>query len=99
MIANYVKAGLMCPGALGMSNNSVTQTSGTPIKNTMVVTHLPSNILLTLVPLMPNLWIRRCRNHWRGADSGRQPQRSEIFKMLPILEDAKMGSARGRRDI
>ena len=25
--------------------------------NTMVVTHLPSNILLILVPLMPNLWL------------------------------------------
>ena len=29
----------------------------------------------------------------------RQAQRSEIFKMLPILEDAKMVSAEGRRDI
>jgi hypothetical protein len=37
MIANYVKAGLICPGALGMSNNSVTQTSGTPIKNIVLV--------------------------------------------------------------
>jgi hypothetical protein len=37
MIANYVKAGLMCPGALGVSNNSVTQTSGTPIKNIVLV--------------------------------------------------------------
>jgi len=25
--------------------------------NTMVLTHLPSNILLILVPLMPNLWL------------------------------------------
>jgi hypothetical protein len=31
MIANYVKAGLICLRALGMSNNSVAQTSGTPI--------------------------------------------------------------------
>ena len=33
MIANYLKAGLICLCALGMYNNSVAQTSGTPIKN------------------------------------------------------------------
>src|SRR5258705_3192800 len=37
MIANYVKAGLICLCALGMSNNSVAQTSGTPIKNIVLV--------------------------------------------------------------
>jgi hypothetical protein len=37
MIANYVKAGLVCLCALGMSNNSVAQTSGTPIKNIVPV--------------------------------------------------------------
>ena len=37
MIANYVKAGLICLCALGMSNNSVGQTSGTPIKNIVLV--------------------------------------------------------------
>jgi hypothetical protein len=31
MIANRVKVGLVYLGALGMSDNSVTQTSGTPI--------------------------------------------------------------------
>jgi hypothetical protein len=35
----------------------------------------------------------------RSLPCGRQPHWSEIFKMLPIPEDAKMGSARGRRDI
>jgi pimeloyl-ACP methyl ester carboxylesterase len=37
MIANYVKAGLICLCALGISNNSVAQTSGTPIKNIVLV--------------------------------------------------------------
>lgn len=37
MIANHVKAGLICLCALGMSNNSVAQTSGTPIKNIVLV--------------------------------------------------------------
>jgi pimeloyl-ACP methyl ester carboxylesterase len=39
MIANYVKAGLicLCLCALGISNNSVAQTSGTPIKNIVLV--------------------------------------------------------------
>jgi pimeloyl-ACP methyl ester carboxylesterase len=38
MIANYVKAGLICLCALGISNNSVAQTSDTPIKN-IVLAH------------------------------------------------------------
>jgi hypothetical protein len=33
MIANHLKAGLICLCALGISNNSVAQTSGTAIKN------------------------------------------------------------------
>jgi pimeloyl-ACP methyl ester carboxylesterase len=38
MIANYVKAGLICLCAVGMFNNSVAaQTSGTPIKNIVLV--------------------------------------------------------------
>jgi pimeloyl-ACP methyl ester carboxylesterase len=38
MIANYVKAGLICLCALGMLNNSVAaQTSSTPIKNIVLV--------------------------------------------------------------
>jgi pimeloyl-ACP methyl ester carboxylesterase len=37
MIANYLKAGLICLCALGMYNNSVAQTSGTPIKNVVLV--------------------------------------------------------------
>jgi hypothetical protein len=38
MIANYVKAGLICLCALGMSNNlSVAHTSDTPIKNIVLV--------------------------------------------------------------
>jgi pimeloyl-ACP methyl ester carboxylesterase len=37
MIANYLKAGLICLCALGMSNNSVAQTSDTPIKNIVLV--------------------------------------------------------------
>ena len=37
MIANYLKAGLICVCALGMYNNSVAQTSGTPIKNIVLV--------------------------------------------------------------
>ncbi len=37
MIANYVKAGLICLCALGMYNNSVAQTSGTSIKNIVLV--------------------------------------------------------------
>jgi pimeloyl-ACP methyl ester carboxylesterase len=38
MIANYVKAGLICLCALGMLNNSVAaQTSGTPIRNIVLV--------------------------------------------------------------
>ena len=38
MIANYVKAGLICLCALGMLNKSVAaQTSGTPIKNIVLV--------------------------------------------------------------
>jgi pimeloyl-ACP methyl ester carboxylesterase len=38
MIANYVKAGLICLCALGMVNNSfAAQTSGTPIKNIVLV--------------------------------------------------------------
>ena len=37
MIANYLKAGLICLCALGMYNNSVAQTSGTPIKNIVLV--------------------------------------------------------------
>ena len=37
MIANYVKAGLICLCALGMLNNSVAQTSDTPIKNIVLV--------------------------------------------------------------
>jgi len=37
MIANCVKAGLLCLCALGMSNNSVAQRSGTPIKNIVLV--------------------------------------------------------------
>lgn len=36
MIANYVKAGLICLCALGISNSSA-QTSGTPIKNIVLV--------------------------------------------------------------
>jgi len=38
MIANYGKGGLICLCALGMSNNSVAQTSGKPIKN-IVLAH------------------------------------------------------------
>src|SRR3989442_14618253 len=38
MIANYVKGGLICLCALGMSNNAVAQTSGKPIKN-IVLAH------------------------------------------------------------
>src|SRR5271170_2652808 len=37
MIANYVKVGLICVCALGMVNNSVAQTSDTPIKNIVLV--------------------------------------------------------------
>jgi pimeloyl-ACP methyl ester carboxylesterase len=37
MSANHVKAGLLCLCALGTSNNSVAQTSGTPIKNIVLV--------------------------------------------------------------
>ena len=37
MIANYLKAGLICLCALGMYNNSLAQTSGTPIKNIVLV--------------------------------------------------------------
>ena len=37
MIANYVKAGLICLCVLGMSNNSVAQTSDSPIKNIVLV--------------------------------------------------------------
>jgi pimeloyl-ACP methyl ester carboxylesterase len=37
MIANYLKAGLICLCALGMYNNSVAQTSGIPIKNIVLV--------------------------------------------------------------
>ena len=37
MIANYLKAGLICLCALGMYNNSVAQTSGTLIKNIVLV--------------------------------------------------------------
>src|ERR1700724_543212 len=37
MIANYVKAGLICLCAFGISNNSVAQTSGAPIRNIVLV--------------------------------------------------------------
>ena len=37
MIANYVKTWLICLCALGMLNNSVAQTSDTPIKNILLV--------------------------------------------------------------
>src|SRR5260370_7039060 len=37
MIANYVKAGLICLCALGISNNSVAQTSRAPVKNVVLV--------------------------------------------------------------
>src|SRR5271154_3029960 len=37
MIANYVKAVLICLCALGISNNSVAQTSGAPVKNIVLV--------------------------------------------------------------
>src|SRR6202167_2920424 len=37
MIANYVKAGIICLCALGISNNSVAQTSDTSIKNIVLV--------------------------------------------------------------
>ena len=37
MIANYVKAGLICLCALGILDNSIAQTSGTPIKNIVLV--------------------------------------------------------------
>jgi pimeloyl-ACP methyl ester carboxylesterase len=37
MIANYLKAGLICLCALGISDNSVAQISGTPIKNIVLV--------------------------------------------------------------
>jgi pimeloyl-ACP methyl ester carboxylesterase len=37
MIANYVKVGLICVCALGTVNNSVAQTSDTPIKNIVLV--------------------------------------------------------------
>lgn len=37
MIADYVKTGLVCLCALAMSNNSVAQTSGTPIRNIVLV--------------------------------------------------------------
>ena len=37
MIVNYVKAGLICVCALGMVNNSVAQTSDTPITNIVLV--------------------------------------------------------------
>ncbi len=36
-MSNYLKAGLICLCALGMYNNSVAQTSGTPIKNIVLV--------------------------------------------------------------
>jgi hypothetical protein len=37
MIANYLKAALICLCALGISNNSVAQTSGTPSENVVLV--------------------------------------------------------------
>ena len=37
MIANYVKVGLICLCALGMSNNSFAQTSSMPVKNIVLV--------------------------------------------------------------
>jgi pimeloyl-ACP methyl ester carboxylesterase len=37
MIANYVKAGLICLCALGISNYSIAQTPDTPIKNIVLV--------------------------------------------------------------
>src|ERR1700691_3407578 len=37
MIANYLKAGLICVCALGIFNNAVAQTSDTPIKNIVLV--------------------------------------------------------------
>src|SRR5580658_7499297 len=37
MIANYVKAGLICLCALGMANNSVAQTSDATIKDIVLV--------------------------------------------------------------
>ena len=37
MTANYLKAGLLCLCWLGLSNNSVTQGAGPPIKNIVLV--------------------------------------------------------------
>jgi pimeloyl-ACP methyl ester carboxylesterase len=37
MVANYLKLGLVCLCALGVSNNSVAQTPGAPIKNIVLV--------------------------------------------------------------
>jgi pimeloyl-ACP methyl ester carboxylesterase len=37
MIANYVKAALICLCAFGISHNSVAQTSGAPVKNIVLV--------------------------------------------------------------
>ena len=37
MIANYVKAALICVCAFGMLNNSVAQTSSAPVKNIVLV--------------------------------------------------------------
>jgi hypothetical protein len=37
MIANYLKAGLICLCALGMSNSSFAQTSSIPLKNIVLV--------------------------------------------------------------
>jgi hypothetical protein len=37
MIADYVRTGLVCLCALALSNNSVAQTSGTPIRNIVLV--------------------------------------------------------------
>ncbi len=45
MIANYVKAGLICLCALGISNDSVPQTSGAPV--TILIEERPDSVRIS----------------------------------------------------
>jgi len=61
--------------------------------NTMVFTHLPSNILLILIPLMPNLTLSICMLIVRFSISQMDVPTRQAYTMILVEEDERSAAA------
>lgn len=61
--------------------------------NTMVFTHLPANVLLILVPLMPNLWWAVGLLMFRSSISQMDVPTRQAYTMAVVLPDERSAAA------